>query len=92
MKLVKEIGSKIVLEVEIIEFFPQDRNEPIMVEVVGCDDSSFWISRAKSLELGIISSSVNVKCPNCKGTGDFEEFADCYMCNGSGKIEAELSD
>lgn len=89
MKLLKEIGSSLKVEVEVVEYLPRDRSEPIRLSIVGEDHNSLWISKDKAAELGIICNLVMIRCPNCEGDGKDWHGKTCTVCGGLGTIKGE---
>lgn len=90
MKVLKEVGDKIMIEATIDSIDILDVDEMVELEFNGVFS---WISKEDAVELGVVSNTVTVKCPSCKGTGDPVGLSDCpvcSVCNGTGKIEAEL--
>jgi len=63
-----------------------DHDGTVEIDMLG---DAVWISKGDAVNLGIVSDTVDVKCPVCDGTGNMVG-PECKMCDGTGKIEAEL--
>lgn len=87
MKVLKEVGDKVMIEATIDRIDTNDVDEMVELEFNGVFS---WISKKEAVNLGIVSNTVTVKCPDCVKHNRVRG-ATCLVCGGTGEIEAELA-